>query len=170
MLRRATSRDGSAVAAIYAPFVEHGTTSFESVAPDAAEMTRRIERTVETHPWLVDEDEHGRITGYAYATAFRGRDAYRFAAETSVYVAPDAQGRGIGADLSIALLAALRASGYRTAIAVITLPNDPSVRMHESIGYREIGRIPGVGWKAGRWIDVGYWHLALEDGKPPETA
>ena len=168
MLRPATSRDASALAAIYAPFVEGGTVSFESIAPDAAEMARRIERTLQKHPWLVAEDDHGDIVGYAYATGFRGRHAYRFTAETSVYVSVAAQGHGVGSELSIALLDALRASGYRTAVAVITLPNDPSIRMHERVGYREAGRLPAVGWKGGRWSDIGYWHLALGDGDPSE--
>ena len=168
MLRPATSRDASAIATIYAPFVESGTVSFDSTAPDAAEMTGRIERTQQTHPWLVAEDDHGDVVGYAYATGFRGRDAYRFTAETSVYVSPTAQGRGVGSALALALLDALRASGYRTAVAVITLPNDPSIRMHERVGYREAGRLHAVGWKAGRWNDIGYWHLALGDGDPLE--
>ena len=169
MLRSATIQDASAIAAIYAPYVRDGTRSFESVAPDAAEMARRIERTLKTHPWLVAEDDHGEVVGYAYATGFRGRDAYRFTAETSVYVEPGAQGRGIGSELAVGLLEALRASGYRTAVAVITLPNDPSIRMHERVGYREAGRLPAVGWKADRWNDIGYWHLALGGAEPAET-
>jgi len=169
MLRSATIRDASAIAAIYAPFVHHGTRSFESTAPDATEMTLRIERTLKTHPWIVAEDDGGEIVGYAYATGFRGRDAYRFTAETSVYVRPGSQGSGVGSRLAIALLEALRTSGCRTAIAVITLPNEPSVRMHEHVGYREAGRLPAVGWKADRWIDIGYWHLDLGGGEPSET-
>ncbi len=170
MLRSATTRDASAIAAIYAPFVQAGTRSFESVAPDAAEMARRLERTLKTHPWIVAEDDAGEIMGYAYATGFRGRDAYRFTAETSVYVRPGSQGCGVGSGLALALLEALRISGYRTAIAVITLPNDPSVRMHERVGYREAGRLPAVGWKADRWIDIGYWHLTLDGGEGSETS
>ncbi len=170
MFRPATAQDATAITAIYAPFVEVGVTSFESTPPDAAEMARRIERTLKTHPWIVAEDTHGEIIGYAYATGFRGRDAYRFTCETSVYVRPEAQGRGIGSELSIALLEAIRTSGYRTAVAVITLPNDPSIRMHEAVGYREAGRLPAVGWKAGRWIDIGFWHQALGSGTPTEPA
>lgn len=169
MFRSATIRDASAIAAIYTPFVQNGTTSFESSPPNAVEMSRRIERTLKTHPWIVAEGEDGEIVGYAYATAFRGRDAYRFTAETSVYVSPRAQRRGVGSELATAILDALRASGYRAAVAVITLPNDPSIRMHERVGYREAGLLPAVGRKADRWIDIGFWHLALDGGEPSET-
>lgn len=169
MLRPAIPTDAAQIAAIYAPFVDRGVVSFESIAPDTTEMAQRIERTLETHPWLVAENESGDITGYAYATRFRDRAAYRFAAETSVYIRPTEHRRGLGTELSLALLDALRAARFRIAVAVITLPNDPSVRMHERIGYQPAGRLPAIGWKFDRWHDIGYWSLDLggEDPRPP---
>lgn len=169
MLRPAIPNDATQIAAIYAPFVDRGVVSFETIAPDATEMAQRIERTLETHPWLVAENESGDITGYAYATRFRDRAAYRFAAETSVYIRPTEHRRGLGTELSLVLLDALRAAKFRIAVAVITLPNDPSVRMHERIGYQPSGRLPAIGWKFDRWHDIGYWSLDLggEDPRPP---
>jgi L-amino acid N-acyltransferase YncA len=166
VIRPATSIDAAPIAAIYAPFVDRGAVSFESVAPDDSEMARRIERTIETHPWLVAEDDRGDVVGYAYATRFRNRTAYRFAAETSVYVRATENRRGLGTELSLALLDALRGAGFRIAVAVITLPNDPSIRMHERIGYREAGRLPAIGWKFNRWHDIGYWSLDLGGEDP----
>lgn len=147
------SRDAAVCAAIYAPHVTDGATSFEEEAPGAAEMGRRI---AAAHVWLVHE-----AGGYAYASRHRERAAYRLTAETSVYVAPSAQGRGVGRALYDALLAELAARGFHVALAGITLPNPASVALHEAVGYRPVGVFEAVGFKFGRWHDVGWWQLAL---------
>ena len=166
MIRPVKSEDAPAIAAIYAPMVEDEVTSFELDAPDASEMAERIRRTCRTHPWIVAEDEDGRILGYAYGTVFRGRAAYRFAAETSVYLHPEARGQGIGFALSERLNELLVERGFHLAIAVITLPNDSSVRLHERLGYVAAGSLPDVGRKFDEWHDVGLWVLRLNDEDP----
>lgn len=159
-VRPALPEDAAAIAAVYAPYVTDGVVSFEFDPPDAAEMTRRMSAGGERHPWLVAE-EGGRVLAYAYASSFRSRAAYDRAVETTVYVAGDAQGRGIGRALHHELLARLTAAGFTQAIAIIALPNDASVRLHERLGFAPIGVNPAVGWKHGRWIDVGMWQRAL---------
>ncbi len=154
------ARDGAACAAIYAPSVEDGPTSFEEVAPDAAEMSARIERTSATHPWLVAESG-GEVVGYAYACPHRTRPAYRWAVDVSVYVAADSQGEGHGRRLYAELFERLRRLGYRTACAGITLPNPASVALHEGLGFAPLGVFRAIGWKAGAWRDVGWWQLEL---------
>lgn len=164
------SRDAAACAAIYAPHVEDSAVSFEERAPDAEELAARIERYGASHAWLVAERE-GKVVGYAYATAFNERHAYRWSAGVSVYVAEGERGRGIGRALYEALLARLRERGFRMACAGITLPNEASVALHESLGFEQVGLNPEIGWKGGAWRDVGWWQLELTpagDGPPPE--
>jgi L-amino acid N-acyltransferase YncA len=114
--------------------------------------------------------EHGRsVAGYAYASKFRPREAYQWTAEVTVYVQASQQRRGIGRALYVSLLEVLRLQGFRSAIAVIALPNHPSVRMHESLGFRAVGVFERVGYKLGRWHDVGWWQMALrEEAAHPE--
>jgi L-amino acid N-acyltransferase YncA len=163
-------RDAEACAAIYAPHVEGSTVSFEERAPGAAEMGARIERYGASHAWLVAERE-GRVVGYAYATAFNERPAYRWSASVSVYIGAEARGCGVGRALYEALFARLRERGFRTACAGITLPNEASVRLHESLGFEQVGLNRGIGWKHGAWRDVGWFQLELAPpggGPPPE--
>ncbi len=162
------ARDGGACAAIYAPHVRGGTT-FEEHAPDPAAFAARIAEGERTHPWLVLERD-GEVAGFAYAGPHRARAAYRWAAEVSVYVAPEAQGTGAGRALYGALLDLLRRQGLRVALAGITLPNPASVGLHEALGFRPVGVFRAIGWKAGAWRDVGWWELALgprDDASPP---
>lgn len=168
-IRVATTGDAAAIAAIYAPHVTAGVASFEEFAPDAEEMEARIERVLEFHPWLVAELD-GAMVGYAYANKFRERSAYRWAVETTVYVAGSAQRRGVGRLLYSGLLEILRRQGFTQAIAAISLPNDASIRLHEQTGFKRAGVYREVGWKLGRWIDVGLWQAELGDPghSPPE--
>lgn len=164
------ARDAAACAAIYAPHVEGSAVSFEERVPDAAELARRIERYRTGHAWLVAERDR-EVVGYAYATAFNERPAYRWSAGVSVYVAAGERGRGIGRALYEALFDRLRERGFRMACAGITLPNEASVGLHESLGFRQIGMNPEIGWKQGAWRDVGWWQLELtpaREGPPPE--
>lgn len=167
IIRAATADDAGSIAAIYAPYVTGTVVSFETEAPDAAEMTRRMAGDAGRYPWLVARGEDGALLGYAYATAFRTRPAYRFSVETTVYVAADAQRRGAGRALYAALLPVLEAQGFVQAIAAITLPNPASVALHEAFGFRRIGAYEEVGFKQGGWHDVGLWQRALA---PPSEA
>lgn len=168
-LRAATPDDAAAIADIYAPFVRGSAVSFETAPPDGAAMRARIEGGGGLYPWLVGEAEDGSVLGYAYAARFRDRPAYRFAVETSVYLRPDAAGRGLGRRLYQPLLAMLEARGFTQAIAAITLPNDASARLHERLGFERAGTYRQVGWKLGAWHDVGLWQRALAPaGDPPQ--
>jgi phosphinothricin acetyltransferase len=160
-LRPAEEEDAPAIAALYAPFVRDTAITFETEAPDAAAIRARIAAGGERHPWLAALDGKGRLLGYAYATGFRARPAYRFAVETSVYVDPATQRRGIGARLYAQLLATLTAQGFTQAIAAIALPNPASVRLHEAAGFAPSGVYRQVGYKLGAWHDVGLWQCAL---------
>lgn len=164
------ARDGGACAAIYAPHVEGSAVSFEERAPSAKEMAARIERYAATHAWLVAERD-GKVVGYAYATAFNERPAYRWSASVSVYVAAEFCGHGVGRALYEALLEHLRERGFRMACAGITLPNEASVALHEHLGFEPVGVNREIGWKQGAWRDVGWWQLELGpagDEPPPE--
>jgi L-amino acid N-acyltransferase YncA len=154
------ARDAAACAAIYAPHVEDGPVSFEEQAPGAAEMAARIDRYGSSHAWLVAERE-GEVVGYAYATPFNERPAYRWSASVSVYVADAARGGGVGRGLYGALFDRLRERGFRMACAGITLPNEASRGLHESLGFELVGVNREIGWKQGAWRDVGWYQLEL---------
>ena len=160
-------RDGAACAAIYAPHVTDGVTSFEEVAPDAPAMAERIRRIQATHPWLVDEGEDGRVTGFAYGSAHSPRASYRWSADVAVYVHPDHHRRGVGRRLYEELFARLRRQGFRVLCAGIALPNPGSVGLHEAMGFTPVGVYRRVGWKHGAWRDVG-WCVPAEP-LPPEA-
>lgn len=168
-VRAATADDAAAIASIYAPYVTASTVSFETVAPDAAEMRDRMEAGDGLYPWFVAVDEAGRMAGYAYAARFRPRLAYRYCVETSVYLDPAMQGRGIGRLLYRTLIETLEKQRFAQAIAAITLPNDASVRLHEAMGFAAAGVYRKVGYKGGRWLDVGLWQRALAPATNPPT-
>lgn len=161
MIRHADpARDGPACAAIYAPFVTDSAISFEEVPPDGEEFARRIKATSAEYPWLVAA-EAGAVAGYAYATRWRARAAYRWTAESAVYVGEAHRGRGIGQALYEALFGLLARQGLRTVCAGVTLPNDASVALHEKCGFTPVGIFQRVGFKRGQWWDVGWWQLEL---------
>jgi phosphinothricin acetyltransferase len=168
-IRAATPDDAAALAEIYAPFVRRSHISFETDPPDAVEMRARMAASVGLYPWLAAEEESGEVAGYAYAARFRPREAYRFAVETSVYLRAGAENRGLGRRLYATLLAILKDQGFSQAIAAIALPNDSSVRLHEKLGYRQAGTYQRVGYKLGRWWDVGLWQLPLAATTDPPT-
>ncbi|MCA1689760.1 MAG: N-acetyltransferase family protein [Actinobacteria bacterium] len=123
-------------------------------------MAGRIAAISRTHPWLVIEDG-GRVAAYAYASPHRTRAAYRWAADTAIYVADDYRRRGAGRRLYLALFELMRAQGLSVACAGIALPNPASVGLHEAVGFEPVGIYKGIGWKAGAWRDVGWWQLRL---------
>lgn len=158
LIRLARGEDASAIAAIYAPFVEDSRISFEEQAPDAAEIARRMATPL--HPWIVAEVD-GRVVGYASTSPLRGRSAYRWSVETGLYLEARAQGRGLGSRLLADHLRLLELQGFVTAIAGITLPNPASVALHEKLGFGLSGVERGVGFKLGEWVDVGRWQRDL---------
>lgn len=168
-LRAATSADAPTVAAIYQPYVVHESTSFETVAPDAAEVARRIEAVQQSHPWIVAEDE-GVVVGYSYATPHRARAAYRWSTEVSVYVRQDRHRGRVGRALYTGLFEILSCLEYRNAFAGITLPNAASVGFHEAMGFAPVGVYRRVGFKMGRWHDVAWYarDVGVHDADPRE--
>jgi L-amino acid N-acyltransferase YncA len=161
MIRDAEARDAAAVAAIYGHYVLTTTISFEEVPPAAEEMARRIQVAQESRlPWLVAELD-GRVVGYAYASKWKERSAYRFSVETSVYLDGAVHRRGIASALYERLLEVLRAAGIHTVIGGIAQPNPASVRLHERFGFEHVALFREVGRKFDRWVDVGYWQRAL---------
>ena len=158
-----SARDAAACAAIYAPYVRDTAISFEDIPPTPAEMAARIERLTNTHAWLVAENEH-EILGYAYACPDRERTAYRWTTEVSAYVDARRRRHGAGRQLYDSLLNILTEQGYQVALAVIGLPNDPSVAFHESFGFEPAGVFHRLGFKFGEWWDVGWWQLDLASG------
>jgi phosphinothricin acetyltransferase len=164
MIRPVQAADAAAICGLYNPYVLHTVVSFEeeTVAPE--EMARRMGKVAAAGlPWLVLAEE-GTLIGYAYATPWKERAGYRYAVESSIYLDASAGGRGHGSRLYGELLAALQRLPLRTVIGGIALPNDASVRLHEKLGFRKVAHFERVGWKCGRWVDVGYWQLALADG------
>jgi L-amino acid N-acyltransferase YncA len=164
-LRAATPADIPAITAIYRPAVLHGTASFEVEPPDEAEMRRRFEAVAGAgYPYFVGELD-GQVVGYAYASAYRTRPAYRFTVEDSIYIGPEAQGRGVGRLLLKALIEASTAKGYRLMVAVIgDSRNFGSIALHRSAGFTFCGTIHSVGYKFGRWLDSVIMELPLGDG------
>ena len=153
MIRIATEADVPEILAIYAPYIENTTITFEYRVPTETEFLNRFQEITTQFPWLVWEEE-GIILGYAYGSAPFQRDAYRWCAEDSVYLRPDAKGRGIGKALCTALEKVLIYQGYQRIYALITAENQVSVGFHEKLGYTHRGLMPEAGFKQGRWIGV----------------
>jgi L-amino acid N-acyltransferase YncA len=170
LIRLAAEQDAAAIAAVYRPYVEGSRISFEEAAPDAAEMARRMAGNLPgQHPWFVAEEDGG-LLGFASSSAFRTRRAYRWTVETGIYLDPTAKGRGIGRSLLETLISTLERQGYVAAIGAIALPNEPSVALHEKLGFFHTGTYRQVGFKMGEWLDVGLWQkeLALRSATPSE--
>jgi len=165
-IRIAVESDAPAIRGIYAPFVERTAISFELQPPSIEEMARRISSTLPTYPYLVAERD-GQVVGYAYASQHRAREAYRWSVDVTVYVSPQAHRSGIGRALYGRILPILQRQGFHAAYAGIALPNTGSVGLHESLGFMHIGTYPEVGFKNGKWHDVGYWRISLNDSLPP---
>ncbi len=172
VLRDATPDDGAAIAAIYNPYVRDTVITFETHEVPAEQMGARVAKVLTAGlPWLVAEDpDEGTMLGFAYAGPFQERDAYRHALELTVYLAPDARGRGLGTMLYEALISRVRdlpaSSKHAPAHGLysrIALPNDASAALHERFGFTQVGTFGEVGLKLDRWIDVGIWQLILED-------
>lgn len=159
--RQAEASDALAIAEIYNHYVRQSVITFEEEPVTAEEIIQRI-----THvrslplPWLIAE-HNGRLIGYAYATPWKHRSAYRFSVEITVYVAPEHARRGIGSLLYTRLIPMLQAQGIHAVIGGIALPNHASVALHEKFGFRKVAHFHQVGFKFNRWIDVGYWQRTL---------
>lgn len=161
MIRNVHPEDAQRITDIYNPFIMNTIITFEETEIPTGEIRQRIENVISSGlPWIVYETENG-IIGYAYSSPWRTRSAYRFAVETTIYLDMNFKGKGFGKQLYTALLECLRQNKIHTAIAGISLPNEESVRLHESLGFRKAAHFHEVGFKFGQWIDVGFWELLL---------
>lgn len=160
-IRATTAADANAVAAIYSHYVAHTIVTFEEEIVTTSEMAQRIRNIADASlPWLIAE-RGGEVVGYAYSRPWRERRAYRFSAEITVYVAPSNTGCGVGSRLYERLLPLTQRQGIHAVVGVIALPNDASVALHEKFGLSKVAHLKEVGFKFGRWIDVGYWERIL---------
>ena len=155
-------RDAPQIAAIYYPYVLNTPITFEITPPDGTEMYGRMKKLSNMYPWLVCEHEN-EVMGYSYGSRFRDRSSYDWIVETTVYVREAAHGLGIGKALYASLLECLKLQGFTSAFGVISLPNKPSVSLHENFGFTKDYLMADAGHKDGRWYDVGFWRLKLND-------
>jgi L-amino acid N-acyltransferase YncA len=169
LIRVATIDDAERIAEIYAPAVLERVTSFELVAPSAAEMAARLTRVMAHYPWLVCELD-GRVVGYAYASTHNERAAYRWSVDVAVYVGAEVHRRGVGTALYASLFEVLALQNIRNVYAGITLPNAASEGMHSRAGFKLVGTYHHVGYKFGAWHDVAWFERAVLPpvADPPE--
>jgi L-amino acid N-acyltransferase YncA len=160
LIRPVTPADAAAVRQIYTPYVTESMISFETEVPSLGEIEQRIRTISRAHPWLVAVQD-GAVVAYAYAAVFKARAAYDLTVETSVYVDTNLKSQGLGTKIYEALLAELQQKGFAQAIALISLPNEPSVLFHEKLNFKMAGRLVKVGFKFDQWWDIGYWQLSL---------
>lgn len=160
-IRLARKEDAPALVEIYAPYVQGTAITFEYEVPSVTEFEKRIEKTLKRYPYLVAEEE-GRILGYAYASTYYDRTAYDWAVEMSVYLHPDARGKGLGTQLYDRLEHLLAEQGYLRFLACIALPNDASIRLHKKRGYVQVGHFPKIGYKFDKWHDVVWLQKTLD--------
>jgi L-amino acid N-acyltransferase YncA len=162
MIRIATAADAAGILEIYAPFIQNTSLTFETEVPGIDAFSQRIQSYLKEWPWLVME-VNGRIAGYAYASRYRERTAYQWSVECSVYIHPEYTRRGFASKLYSCLFEFLKLQGFTTVYAVINLPNDNSVALHEQLGFEWFATYEKVGYKLGRWKNVGWWRLPLNE-------
>ena len=161
-IRIATVADSKSILKIYAPYIEDTSYTFETEVPTIDSFEKRISSCLQNWPWLVCEID-GVIAGYAYGSRHRERVAYQWSLESSVYIHDDYQRRGVARALYTALINILKLQRFRNLYAVINLPNDKSVSFHENLGFEYFATYKNVGYKLGRWKNVGWWQLQLNE-------
>ena len=167
-IRTASICDADKILKIYRYFVENTAVSFETESPSVKNIENRIAKTIARFPWIVCE-KNDEIAGYAYAGTHRSRYAYGWSVDVTVYVAEEFQRLGIGKNLYQNLLSILELQGAVNAFAGIALPNEPSIKLHESLGFHHIGTYENVGFKLGKWWDVGWWQREIQLPKKPKS-
>ncbi len=165
LLRNASTSDLGSITAIYRESVLNGVASYEIAPPEVTEMAARFSAiTGQGYPYIAAVDDEHRLLGYAYASAFRTRPAYRWMVEDSIYLGPEARGRGIGRLLLHELIERCTSLGFRQMAAVIGGAHPASIALHRSAGFEETGRLKGTGYKHGKWLDTMIMQRALGDG------
>ncbi len=160
MIQNVSLSDATQLAEIYNHYIDHSIATFDEQPISAEQMSEKISSICCEYPWIVYRDGDV-IVGYAYASTFKPREAYRFTAETTIYIRDGYQRRGIGVQLYDRLIDMMRERDFHVLTGCISLPNEPSVALHEQMGFRKVGHFTEVGYKFGEWIDVGYWELRL---------
>ena len=161
MTRHVKISDAEQICTIYNHYVTNTTATFEEDEVTEEEMKTRIKQTTRRFPWLVYEVAN-ELKGYAYATDWKSRTAYRYSAETTVYVKSDERGKGIGFNLYQQLISEMKALSYQSLVGGIALPNNSSIALHEKLNFMKVAHFQQIGFKLNQWIDVGYWQLLLD--------
>lgn len=161
VIRPATVDDADAIACIYNDYVLNTVITFEEDEISSQQMAERIDEVNSASlPWLVAE-QSGRVVGYAYATKWKARSAYRFSVESTVYLEQSVVGQRIGHKLYAALFVLLKEKDVHVVVGCITLPNPASIALHEKFGFKKVAHFEEVGFKFKRWLNVGYWQVIL---------
>ena len=162
IIRKAEISDSDVIASIYNHYIKNTIITFEEKEVSRDEISGRIKAVFSDNlPWIVAEEEN-RVTGYAYAARWKTRSAYRFSVESTVYLEPDSVNNGIGSLLYNELLLLLKKPGIHVVIGGISLPNPPSIALHEKFGFVQAAHFKEVGFKFDKWIDVGFWQLKFD--------
>lgn len=162
LIRLATEKDSEGILNIYGPYVLNTSFTFETELPSVPDFAKRINDYLNNWPWLVCEI-NGMITGYAYGGKYRERTAYQWCVESSIYIHDDFQKAGVGRALYETLIEIFKQQGFRNVYAVINLPNEKSVSFHESVGFKHFATYEKVGYKLGKWKNVGWWQLSINE-------
>lgn len=162
LIRLTNPEDAAGILAIYAPYIQNTSFTFETEVPSVEEFSQRIKTYLTNWPWLVCEI-NGKIAGYAYSTKYRERTAYQWCVESSIYIHDDFQKAGVGKSLYAALFEILKKQGFNNVYAVINLPNEKSVAFHEKLGFHYFATYEKVGYKLGKWKNVGWWQLNINE-------
>lgn len=157
----ATPEDAERICGIYNYYILNTPISFEEEPVSVDEMRQRIETVTKEYPWLIHED-NGEIIGYAYASRWKTRSAYRFSVESTVYVKHGITGKGIGSGLYAQLLNELKSRSVHAVVGGIALPNEKSQALHEKFGFKKVAHFSKIGYKFDQWIDIGYWELLFD--------
>ncbi len=160
MIRNVKINDAREIAEIYNHYVENTLITFEETAVTENEMTDRIKKNPSNLPWIVYEDNN-EILGYAYATEWKSRCAYKYSVEGTIYLRQGKQRKGLGTKLYQELLKQIKDNNIHAIIGGISLPNEASIALHEKLGFKKVAHFKEVGFKFEKWIDVGYWELLL---------
>lgn len=166
IIRPVEEKDTKDILEIYSPFILETVTTFETDVPTVDDFRKRIEETNKKYPWLVAE-ENGKVIGYAYGSDHRSRCSYQWSCESSVYLAPEARGIGLGRKLYEELFKILKSQGFIQVLAGASLPNEASVGLHKAMGFEEIGTYKKIGYKMGQWVDTYWMQLQLNDPDSP---
>jgi L-amino acid N-acyltransferase YncA len=169
IIRAALPTDIEAIRKIYIPYIANSAVSFETEIPTTLEFEERIKKVMHTHPFLVFEDLHGSVKGYAYVGAYRERKAYRWCVESSIYIDEAYFGKGVAEKLYTCLIDICKEKGYTRIYGVIALPNERSEAFHRKLGFKQFALFEKTGFKLGKWWDVAWYQLVLDgSGNPPK--